>query len=277
MAPPITTKDFSFRYSASAQNALSNLTTNIPAGVCCAVLGPTGAGKTTFLHALSGILGKHHSQAIASGAIGIGENIYKPLPKNILFPAVGLALQDPYIQISGIRSTVFEEIAFTLENVGEPIVEAEQKINSILHVLGIRHLSHRKPAELSGGELQRVALATILVAQPKVLLLDEPTNALDTVARTKLKTILRSLKGQTTIIVSDTSLDFSLGLADMFIVLSDGKIVFEGIQRRLLNRLSDFAGLIPIKSWSQIVHHLTTTTSEQDRAASLISKSLSLT
>lgn len=277
MAPTITTKGFSFRYSASAQNALSNLTTNIPAGVCCAVLGPTGSGKTTFLHALSGILGKHHSQAIASGAIGIGENIYKPLPKNILFPVVGLALQDPYIQISGIRSTVFEEIAFTLENVGEPIVEAEQKINSILHVLGIRHLSHRKPAELSGGELQRVALATILVAQPKVLLLDEPTNALDTVARAKLKTILRSLKGQTTIIVSDTSLDFSLGLADMFIVLSDGKIVFEGIQRRLLNRLSDFAGLIPIKSWSQIVHHLTTTTSEQDRAASLISKSLSLT
>lgn len=277
MAPQVTIKGFSFRYSASAQNVLSNLTTNIPAGVCCAILGPTGSGKTTLLQTLSGILGRHHPQAVASGEITIGETAYQPLPKAILFPEVGLALQDPYVQISGIRSTVFEEIAFTLENVGEPVVDAEQRINAMLHVLGISPLSQRKPTELSGGELQRVALATILVAQPKLLLLDEPTNALDNVARAKLKTILRSLKGRTTVVVSDTSLDFSVGLADMFLILNEGKIVFAGNQRELLDHLSGFAGLIPIKSWSQVVHHLKTNISEQDRAATLISKGLTLT
>lgn len=277
MAPQVTIKGFSFRYSASAQNVLSNLTTNIPSGTCCAVLGPTGSGKTTLLQALSGILSRHHTQAVASGEIILGESAYQPLPKAILFPKVGLALQDPYVQISGIRSTVFEEIAFTLENVGEPEVEAEQRINSVLHVLGISHLSHRKPAELSGGELQRVALATILVAQPKLLLLDEPTNALDNVARAKLKAILRSFKGRTTVIVSDTSLDFSVGLADMFIVLNEGTIMFAGNQRELMDHLSEFEGLIPIKRWSQIIHHLKTNISERDRAATLIARGLTLT
>ncbi|MBI3577812.1 MAG: energy-coupling factor ABC transporter ATP-binding protein [Ignavibacteriales bacterium] len=276
MAPEITIKNFSFRYSASTRNVLTNFTTNIPAGICCAVLGPTGGGKTTLLQALSGILGKHHSQAIASGAVVIGKNTYNPLPKHILFPAVGLALQDPYVQISGIRSTVFEEIAFTLENLGEQSQEAKHSITPILGLLGINHLAHRKPAELSGGELQRVALATILVAQPTLFLLDEPTNALDNVARAKLKAVLRSLKGKATIIVSDISLDFSLGLADMFIVLNEGKVLFEGNEQQLLNHLHQFAGLLPTKGWSHIVHHLTSQGTKQDRAAKIISKSLHL-
>lgn len=277
MAPEITIKDFSFRYSASTRNVLTKFTLNIPAGICCAILGPTGAGKTTLLQALSGILGKHHSQAVASGEIVIGENTFQPLPKSILFPKVGLALQDPYVQISGIRSTVFEEIAFTLENLGEQLDHAEQRITFILGLLGINHLAHRKPTELSGGELQRVALATILVAQPTLLLLDEPTNALDNVARAKLKAVLRSLKGKATIIVSDTSLDFSAGLADMFIVLSEGGVLFEGNQRELLNRLNEFGELLPTKGWSHIVYHLISKEVKHDRTTKIISKSLHLT
>ncbi|NMC80266.1 MAG: ABC transporter ATP-binding protein, partial [Chloroflexi bacterium] len=92
---------------------------------------------------------------------------------------VGIVLQNSFSQISGARSTVAQEIAFGLENLGIERQEMHARVAAIVDQLGIAHLADRSPLALSGGQQQQVAIASILVMQPQVLVLDEPTSQLD--------------------------------------------------------------------------------------------------
>jgi energy-coupling factor transporter ATP-binding protein EcfA2 len=192
---------------------------------------------------------RHHPESLSSGSIQIGDRLFEGLPHRVLFPAVGLALQDPHVQISGVRDTVFGEILFTLENTGRVPEDPSAVILPLLRKLGIDHLANRKPTTLSGGETQRVALATILVAKPPVLLLDEPTTAMDLSAQEKLRGILRGMKQSTTIVLTDTQLDFALGICDKIVVLEQGKVLFDGSPGEFLRRLDEFRASLPLESW----------------------------
>ena len=252
MADQITISSLSLRYSRLTPEVLSSLSIEIGSGSCCAILGPTGAGKSSLLHSIAGTMRKHHPESVSTGSIQIGSRKFEGLPEEIMFPIVGLTLQDPHVQISGVRDTVYDEILFTLENIGAVPHAPESVILPLLRRLGVEHLADRHPGSLSGGETQRVALATILVARPSVLLLDEPATALDLAARNKLQTILRAMKGSTTIVLTDTHLDFALGICDKIIVLEHGTLKFEGTPGEFIRRLEDFAHLIPLDSWHDL-------------------------
>ena len=252
MAARLEIHGLSVQYSTGATPALHGVTVGVASGSCCAVLGPTGAGKTTLLHALSGVLGKHHARAIASGSITVADSSFSPLPKTILFPLVGLALQDPYVQISGVRETVYDEVRFTLENLGLSSQGAEQRILPLLKELGIDHLALRKPTALSGGETQRVALATILAARPNVLLLDEPASSLDLTATVRLQRILKSLREKTTVVLTDTHIDFALVVAHQIVVLDRGRVVFDGTPKGFLSALEDLESILPASGWRRV-------------------------
>jgi energy-coupling factor transport system ATP-binding protein len=256
MAQRLVIKDLSLQYSASEPKALSSLSMEVEAGSCCAVIGPTGAGKSTLLHCLAGTTGRHHPESVASGHIQIGDAGFNGIPHEILFPTAGLVLQDPYVQISGVRDTVFDEILFTLENLGGRPNDPQNTILPLLRRLGIEHLADRKPTSLSGGETQRVALAAILIAQPPVLLLDEPTSALDSKAQDRLRFILRSLHGKTTVLISDTQIDFAAAVADQILLLDHGKVVFRGDPRTLFSQLHKFSALLPVEGWLQAQPYL---------------------
>jgi energy-coupling factor transporter ATP-binding protein EcfA2 len=275
MAQRLIIQNLSLQYSASEPKALSSLSLEVPAGSCCAILGPTGSGKSTLLHCLAGTMRRHHPESIATGQIQIGEEIYRGLPEQILFPVAGLVLQDPYVQISGVRDTVYDEILFTLENLGTMPEQSRQVIESLLKGLGVDHLTKRKPTSLSGGETQRVALAAMMIAQPHLLLLDEPTTALDSNAQGKLRLILRSLMGKTTILLTDAQIDFTLAVADLFVVLNAGTIVFQGNRQALMGQLKDLASLLPVESWLRAHEHLLSTGLTAGRRQ-LISKTLGL-
>jgi len=249
----------------------------IPGGTCCAILGPTGAGKTSLLHCLSGIMRRHHPGAVSSGHLQIGERSFDELPAQILFPTVGLTLQDPHVQISGVRDTVFGEVLFTLENTGTVPENPTDVILPLLRNLGIDLLADRKPTSLSGGETQRVALATILIAQPPVLLLDEPATALDMAAQQKLRGILRSMKGKTTIVVTDTQLDFALGVCDQIVVLKEGAILFDGRPAAFLRRMQDFATALPLESWNHLKPELDEMLDDPSTRGSRITRALGIT
>ena len=249
MADRINIQAFSLQYSAATPRVLSSLILEIPRGTCCAILGPTGAGKSSLLHCLAGTMRRHHPESLSSGSIQIGDRLFDGLPPRVLFPAVGLALQDPHVQISGVRDTVFGEVLFTLENTSQVPEDPSAVIVPLLRKLGIDHLADRKPTTLSGGETQRVALATILVARPPVLLLDEPTTAMDLAAQERLRGILRGMKQTTTIILTDTQLDFALGICDQIVVLEQGKVLFDGSPGKFLRRMEEFRALIPLESW----------------------------
>ncbi len=248
-------KDFSFRYSKSNPWIISNLAVEIPRGTCCAVLGPTGAGKSTLLHAVSGILGKHHKAGESTGEIWIGDEHYKALPCEMLFPKVGLVMQDPYVQISGINNSVGEEIAFTLENLGHPREVIQEKVESALQILNLAHLASRQPSQLSGGEVQRVALATILVAEPQILLLDEPRNSLDCDSQKNLVHILRALRNRTTIIFTDYHIEFAIAVADTILVVDQGRKVFWGNRFSFLTQLDRFKSILPVDEWQEVMKH----------------------
>jgi energy-coupling factor transport system ATP-binding protein len=275
MAQHLTIKDLSLQYSASDPKALSSLSLEVEAGSCCAIIGPTGAGKSSLLHCLAGTMRRHHPESVASGQIQIGETLFNGLPNHILFPIAGLVLQDPYVQISGVRDTVFEEVLFTLENLGMVPQDPRKTIMSLLERLGIDHLADRKPTSLSGGETQRVALAAILIAQPPILLLDEPTTALDSNAQDKLRLILRSLRGRTTVLLTDTQIDFALSIADQILLLDNGTIIFRGDPRTLLSQIHNFSSTLPIESWLQAQSFLSSH-EKLSRHRPMIAKALSL-
>ena len=257
MAQHLTIKDLSLQYSASEPRALSSLSLEVAPGSCCAVIGPTGAGKSTLLQCLAGTMRRHHPESLATGQIQIGETQFNGVPDHVLFPIAGLVLQDPYVQISGVRESVFDEVLFTLENLGTIPQDPRETILSLLQRLGIDHLAERKPTSLSGGETQRVALAAILIAQPPLLLLDEPTTALDSNAVEKLRLILRSLRGKTTVLLTDTQIDFALAVADQILLLDHGTIIFQGNSGTLLSQLHSFSSTLPVEGWLRAQSFLT--------------------
>jgi energy-coupling factor transporter ATP-binding protein EcfA2 len=136
-------------------------------------------------------------------------------------------------------------VALTLETLGTHESEATSRTEQILDTLGLDHLSHRKPFTLSGGELQRVALATILVANPEVLLLDEPCNSLDAAAVRTLASVLCTFRGTATIVIADAQIDLALRTADQFVVLHEGRAVFSGPRLEFIERLFQFNALLP--------------------------------
>jgi energy-coupling factor transport system ATP-binding protein len=205
----------------------------------------------------------------------IGSVRYEGAPGELLFPTTGLVLQDPYVQISGVRDTVLAEIRFTLENLQNVPPNADQRIRALLGQLGIEHLANRKPTSLSGGETQRVALATMLIAHPPVLLLDEPTTALDYGAQDKLRRIIRSLKGSVTVIVTDTHLDFGLAAADDIAIVDHGRNIIQGPPPVILSRLGELTALVPHRGWGMI-HALSTSPKAAVRHRAQLTKVLDL-
>jgi energy-coupling factor transporter ATP-binding protein EcfA2 len=252
MAPRISIENLGYRYFAGGNPVFSGFSLEVPSGSCCAILGPTGAGKTTLLEILSGVAGAQCKTSAAEGSIKIGEDRYDPIPQRTLFPKVGLVLQDPDVQISGVRDTVAAEVSFTLEQLSISPSERNTRTQRMLVSLGLSPLAGRNPIEVSGGERQRIALASILVADPTLLLLDEPANGLDSRSQHILKNILRIRKKESTIILTDYSIDFALELADLFVVLSAGRMVFQGTATKFFRELDSLHDLLPLAYWSDL-------------------------
>ncbi|MCK9906062.1 energy-coupling factor ABC transporter ATP-binding protein, partial [Frankia sp. Cpl3] len=140
--------------------------------------GVSGAGKTTLLLALAGLIPANYAGDFSGHRQVAGE--------------VGVVFQDPETQFIGL--TVEEELAFTLENRGRSDAEIERRIEEVLRLVKLQGFLQRSPYELSGGEKQRVAIASALANQPQILLLDEPASELDPKEAKEVFTLLRQLK-----------------------------------------------------------------------------------
>src|SRR5690606_7938495 len=136
------------------------------------------AGKSSLCLALAGFI-PHHYRGEIEGDVLLNGQSMRATPLGEWVTQVGMVFQNPFNQITGARLTVFEEVAFGLENLGVPRDEMIRRVRAVLERLKIAHLAERSPYALSGGQQQRVAIASILVLEPKVLVLDEPTAQLD--------------------------------------------------------------------------------------------------
>lgn len=188
------------------------------------IFGPNGAGKSTLLKSIMGLL-KY------SGSIRIMDKEVKNLGVRDIALISGYVSQNPNDYIS--KDTVYDELKFTLDNYG---IKDDGVIDITLKDLNIYELRHKNPRDISGGERQRVAIASILVLKPKLLLLDEPTRGLDFEAKRKLGRVLKSLnKNGTTIILITHDVDFASEFCDRFGIIFNGEIVSIGTREEVLS------------------------------------------
>jgi energy-coupling factor transport system ATP-binding protein len=165
-----------FTYPEARTPALRDVSLEIDSGEVVVVLGPSGSGKSTLLRAFAGLVPHFHGGRFEGSVEVAGRDTRSVRPAE-LAGTVASVFQDPEEQI--VLSRVVREVAFGLENVGTPPQDIVERAHEALAAVGSEHLAERAVAELSGGELQRVCLASAVALRPQLLLLDEPTSQLD--------------------------------------------------------------------------------------------------
>ena len=258
-SPLVLAKGLSYRYPGSTEPALREIDLSIEAGEFLVLAGRSGSGKSTLLHALCGLVPHYHGGDV-SGALDIaGLDVARHGPAD-LGGIVGLVAQDPEGQVVG--ATVRGEIELPLEIRGVPLTARARATEEVALALAIPHLLDRMTDTLSGGELQRVALAAALVGRPRLVLLDEPTSQLDPVSGDELIGLLRRLNEEwgTAIVLAEHRLERCLSAADRVLATEGGRIAFDGTTGDYLEwavgsdlalatpgaRLFDLAGLRPL-------------------------------
>lgn len=227
-------QNVTYQYPLTKAPVLQNINLQINKGEFVAIIGPNGAGKSTLCYTLAGFA-PHFFKGELSGTVEIDglESSKSTLDEWIL--NVGLAFQNPFNQISGAKYSVFEEIAFGLENIGVPREEMKSRVEAAMALTGISDLAERSPYSLSGGQQQRVALTSILVMQPKLLVLDEPTSQMDPIGtREVFGTIRKMAQDGMTVVLVEHKVEWIAEFADRVIALKDGQILMEGTPNEVL-------------------------------------------
>ena len=256
--PLVRIESLSYRYPGAGAECLRALDLEIDPGQLIVLAGRSGSGKTTLLRACCGLV-PHYYGGEVTGEIEVGGLDVRDHGPAELGGAVGLVAQDPETQV--ISTTVRGELALPLEIRGEPPAARARAVEEAALALAIPHLLDRAADTLSGGELQRVALAAALVGRPRLVLLDEPTSQLDPVAGDELIGLLRRLNEEwgLAVVCAEHRLERCLAAADRVLALADGRIAFDGepgdfLQWALASdpalatpaaRLFDLAGLNP--------------------------------
>ncbi|MCK4285226.1 MAG: ABC transporter ATP-binding protein [Candidatus Lokiarchaeota archaeon] len=226
---------FFYRYKGNEEYALDDINLRIEKDDNFVLLcGETGSGKTTLIRCMNGLIPQFYS-GYYKGKVFINEvNTVETSIAN-LSTEVGIVFQNPENQL--IAMNVEHEIAFGLENLGVPRKKIAQKIEESASLTEIEHILDKAPFELSGGEQQRVAIASILVLEPKLLILDEPTALLDPQMARKIINLLKEiqLERKITILISEHRLDLLLPFADQMILMKNGKVLEHNSLEKAIN------------------------------------------
>ena len=222
-----TSAAFAPNTGANAALALRKVSLTLAPGEFALLAGRSACGKTTLLRAACGLVPHFHGGEIEGSVHVAGLDAISGGPGQ-LASAVGYVAQDPETQI--VSTTVAAEIALPLEMRGSPPASRARAVEEVALALAIPHLLDRTVDTLSGGELQRVALAAALVTRPGLVLLDEPTSQLDPVAGDELIWLLRRLNEEwgVTILLAEHRLERCLAAADRVIAMDKGAISFDG-------------------------------------------------
>ncbi|MDA0161122.1 ATP-binding cassette domain-containing protein [Solirubrobacter ginsenosidimutans] len=232
---PLRVSDLSYRYPGEERAALDSVSLTVEPGELVLLAGGSGSGKSTLLRAASGLVPHFHGGTFAGTVLTGGLDTREHGPAQLAAVA-GTLFQDPETQV--VMGTVRAELAFPLENLGWTAPAVARGVEEAALALGLGNLLDRPTHELSGGELQRVALAASLAGRPRLLLLDEPTSQLDPVAGDELLGVLRRLNEEwgTAIVLAEHRLERCLPAADRVVELRDGRVVADETPRTWLAR-----------------------------------------
>ena len=219
-----------YAYSGSPRPALRRIDLAVEPGEFIVLAGGSGSGKTSLLRAGCGLIPHFHGGTIDGSALIAGRSVTESGPGQ-LADVVGYVAQDPETQI--VSTTVAAELDLPLRFRGDHPAERARAVEEVALALGIPHLLSRTVTTLSGGELQRVALAVALVTRPPLILLDEPTSQLDPVSGDELIWLLRRLNEEwgVAVVLAEHRLERCLAAADRVVAMDEGAIGFDGSPR----------------------------------------------
>ena len=228
-------ENVNYKYPLEEKQALKNINIEIKKGEFWAVIGKNGSGKTTFCNMLRRFVPDFYKGEL-TGKITLEDKELKDYSQKELVQKIGFVFQNPFTQISGVKDTVFEEIAYGLENLGLDKEEIISKVEKILKLLEIEKLRDRNPYDLSGGQKQRVALASIIAMDPDILVIDEPTSQLDPKGTEDIFKIINLMANEgKTIILVEHKLELIAEYAQNILVLDEGEIILSGKAEEVLN------------------------------------------
>ncbi len=225
--PALNLERVTYSYPPAGTSALRDVSLNLSTGEFILLAGRSASGKSTLLRAACGLVPHFHGGEIEGRIEVAGIDAISAGPGE-LAAVVGYVAQDPETQV--VSTTVAAEIELPLEMRGDPPASRARAVEEVALALAIPHLLDRAVDTLSGGELQRVALAAALVTRPRLVLLDEPTSQLDPVAGDELIWLLRRLNEEwgVTVLLAEHRLERCLAAADRVIAMSAGAIAFDG-------------------------------------------------
>jgi energy-coupling factor transport system ATP-binding protein len=226
-APALEIERLTYSYPDSSSLALRDVDLEMRGGELVVLAGRSASGKTTLLRAACGLVPHFHGGEVAGSVSVVGHDTREAGPGE-LAGAVGYVAQDPETQV--VSTTVRAEIELPLELRGEASAGRGRAVEEVALALAIPDLLARTTDTLSGGELQRVALAAALVTRPRLVLLDEPTSQLDPVAGDELIWLLRRLNEEwgVSILLSEHRLERCLAAADRVVAMREGSVAFDG-------------------------------------------------
>ena len=216
--PVISIKNIHYHYhDDDKREALSDVSIDVYPGEWLAIIGHNGSGKSTLAKMMNGLLEPNEGSIYIDGQLLTEETVYEARRK------VGMVFQNPDNQFVG--TTVEDDIAFGLENIGMPREEMIQKINSSLEMVRMTPFKDKEPARLSGGQKQRVAIAGMIALAPKVVILDEATSMLDPQGRFEVISTIQKLHKEKGITVISITHDLEeAASADRVLLMEGGKV-----------------------------------------------------
>lgn len=249
-------RNITYKYPISHKPSLQSISMKLERGKIYGVIGRNGSGKTTLCNVLMRFCpnfykGEFQGDILVEGQSIIGKEIGE------LMTRIGYIFQNPSNQMSGIKDTVYEEIAYGLENLGIERKEMIEKIDNVLKLLHITNLKDKNPFELSGGQQQKVAFASVIVMDPEILIIDEPVSQLDPQSADEIYDIIKYLKSKgKTIILVEQKIDLLMDCVDELVIMEEGKILIQDTLENVVNSQAFYEAGVRVPDFIKLFYKL---------------------
>ena len=241
-------KDLTVQYADTDVPALKGINLSVEKGEFVGILGSHGAGKTSLCLSLNGIV-PNMITADMYGSILVAGEVPPKIPVRELATKVGSVFDNPEFQMSQL--SVFEEVALGLQNLGVDKDIILNNIGGALEMVGLKGFEERSPFEISGGQQQRLAMASALSMKPEILVLDEPTSNLDPIGKEEVFTVTRKINQEEglTVVIAEHEVEVIAEFADKVVLLEEGEITKIGTPNEvfpdLVGKESDIGVRVP--------------------------------
>jgi len=251
----ISVRGLTYIYPSSSEPNLKDVSLEVEKGEFLLVCGPTGGGKSTLCRCILGLI-PHFYGGDMLGEVRVLDMDTREYPPSKLAPRVGMIFQNPEDQL--VAMSIEEEVAFGPENLGLPREEIRRRVDEAIRFVGIEELRDRSPYELSSGQQQKVAIASILSMHPEILILDEPTSQIDPKSAIDIISLVHRLNRENsmTVVMTEHRLENAAQYADRIVIISDGRVVHNGRPSEVLQLESLTEHGVPVPKIVQLSNRL---------------------